>query len=83
MVSCGVIALRIREPARPRPFRCPGYPFTPVASIGFCVWLMAGLPPMNWVRFGAWLALGMIIYWAYGRHRSRLATGAATPAPPG
>jgi APA family basic amino acid/polyamine antiporter len=73
VVSAGVIALRVREPDRPRPFRCPGYPVTPVLSILSCGWLMAGLPPMNWLRFGAWLLVGLVIYLAYGRRRSRLA----------
>ena len=74
IVSLGVIVLRVRDPDRPRPFRCPGYPVTPLLSIAFCVWLMVGLPWLNWVRFAAWLAVGMVIYLLYGRHRSRLAT---------
>jgi APA family basic amino acid/polyamine antiporter len=72
IVSIGVIALRIREPHRPRPFRCPGYPVTPVLSAVCCLWLMYGLPPMNWLRFGGWLLVGAVIYFAYGRRNSRL-----------
>jgi APA family basic amino acid/polyamine antiporter len=72
IVSLGVIALRIQDPHRPRPFRCPGYPVTPLLSVVFCVWLMAGLPPMNWIRFGGWLLVGVLIYAAYGRRKSRL-----------
>jgi basic amino acid/polyamine antiporter, APA family len=70
VVACGVIALRRREPARPRPFRVPGYPLTPLLAIGFCLWLMAGLPPMNWVRFGLWLLVGLVIYLVYGLRRA-------------
>jgi APA family basic amino acid/polyamine antiporter len=73
IVSVGVMVLRAREPDRPRPFRCPGYPVTPVLSIGACLWLMLGLPASNWWRFGLWLAVGMVIYMLYGRNRSRLA----------
>ena len=58
IVSVGVIVLRVREPDRPRPFRCPGYPVTPLLSIGACLWLMVGLPWLNWVRFAVWLARG-------------------------
>jgi APA family basic amino acid/polyamine antiporter len=78
LVSAGVIALRLREPNRPRPFRCPGYPVTPLLSIACCVWLMAGLPPSNWWRFAIWLAVGLVIYLLYGVRRSRL--GAPPPA---
>ncbi len=77
LVSLGVIALRVRDPGRVRPFRCPGYPVTPVLSILACVGLMAGLPPSNWVRFAVWLAVGSVIYLAYGRKHSRLSTGRA------
>jgi APA family basic amino acid/polyamine antiporter len=73
IVSVGVIALRIREPDRPRPFRCPGYPVTPVLSALCCIGLMAGLPRTNWIRFGVWLLVGSVIYFSYGRRRSRLA----------
>jgi APA family basic amino acid/polyamine antiporter len=73
VVACGVIALRIREPQRPRPFRVPWYPFTPLAAIGFCLWLMAGLPPLNWVRFGVWLLIGLVVYLGYGARRARAA----------
>ncbi len=80
IVSVGVIALRIQDPDRPRPFRCPGYPVTPILSIVFCIWLMAGLPPMNWLRFGGWLLVGAVIYAAYGRRKSRLARAASAAA---
>jgi APA family basic amino acid/polyamine antiporter len=76
VVSAGVIALRLREPGRPRPFRVPGYPVTPVLSIVFCVWLMIGLPAVNWIRLVVWLVLGLIVYFAYGRRRSRIGAGA-------
>jgi APA family basic amino acid/polyamine antiporter len=77
VVCGGVIALRIREPGRPRPFRVPGYPVTPVLSILFCVGLMIGLPAVNWIRLVVWLALGLVVYFFYGRKRSRLAGRAA------
>ena len=62
VVAAGVIALRIREPDRPRPFRCPGYPLTPILAILTCGGLMVGLPPANWWRFGIWLVVGLGIY---------------------
>jgi len=62
VVAGGVIALRIREPDRPRPFRCPGYPLTPALAILSCLTLMFGLPAANWWRFGIWLLVGLSIY---------------------
>jgi APA family basic amino acid/polyamine antiporter len=73
LVSLGVIVLRVREPHIVRPFRCPGYPVTPVMSIVCCLGLMFGLPASNWIRFAVWLAVGAVIYFGYGRKRSRLA----------
>jgi APA family basic amino acid/polyamine antiporter len=73
LVALGVIALRIREPERARPFRCPGYPLTPVLAALSCLALIAGLPSTNWWRFGVWLAVGLVIYSRYGARRSRLA----------
>jgi APA family basic amino acid/polyamine antiporter len=71
VVAMGVIALRIREPDRPRPFRCPGYPVTPALAILACTGLMLGLPAANWWRFGIWLLIGLAIYFGYGRPRRR------------
>jgi basic amino acid/polyamine antiporter, APA family len=73
LVCAGVIALRRVEPGRPRPFKVPLYPVTPLLGIAACIFLMSGLPPENWLRFGLWLAAGFIIYLLYGRKRSRLA----------
>ena len=67
-----VVALRVREPARARPFRVPGYPVTPVLAALSCIGLIAGLPATNWWRFAIWLAVGLAIYFSYGARRSRL-----------
>jgi APA family basic amino acid/polyamine antiporter len=74
VVALGVIALRIREPQRARPFRCPGYPVTPILAILSCGGLMWGLPPANWWRFGIWLLVGLAFYASYGHRRRRRIT---------
>jgi basic amino acid/polyamine antiporter, APA family len=33
---------------------------------------MSGLPTHAWERFGIWLAVGLILYFAYGYRNSRL-----------
>jgi APA family basic amino acid/polyamine antiporter len=71
VVSAGVIMLRRKQPDRPRSFRVPLVPLLPMMSIGCCVFLMLGLPVMTWVRFGFWLVLGLVIYFAYGQARTR------------
>jgi APA family basic amino acid/polyamine antiporter len=79
LVSAGVIILRHTDPDRPRPFRVPGAPYTPLISIAACFYLMFQLPAVTWVRFVIWLALGLVIYFAYGYRHSTLRNG----PPPG
>ncbi|MBL8984563.1 MAG: amino acid permease [Gemmatimonadetes bacterium] len=75
LVSIGVIILRVREPDRPRPFRVPGAPFTPLISVAACLYLMLQLPTVTWIRFGIWLAVGLVVYFLYGYRNSVLRTG--------
>ena len=75
LVSFGVIVLRRVEPNRPRPFRVPGAPYTPLISVVACFYLMWQLPTITWIRFGIWLALGLVIYFLYGYGHSVLRTG--------
>ena len=73
LVCVGILILRVREPDRPRKFRVPFSPVTPVLGIVMCLVLMAGLPLLTWIRFGIWLLAGLAIYFLYGARRSRLA----------
>ncbi|HEV8453810.1 MAG TPA: amino acid permease [Gemmatimonadales bacterium] len=72
LVSAGVIVLRRLEPDRPRPFRAPLVPLTPIISIVACLYLMLQLPRLTWIRFGVWLLLGLLVYLFYGMRHSRL-----------
>jgi APA family basic amino acid/polyamine antiporter len=72
LVATGILVLRAREPERPRPFRVPFVPVVPLLGIGMCLLLMAGLPRVTWERFVLWLVAGLVIYFTYGRRRSRL-----------
>lgn len=74
LVSIGVIILRYRDPHRHRGFRAPGGLAAPILSVVFCVLLMSGLPILTWLRFFAWLAIGLAIYALYSRHHSEFAT---------
>ncbi len=70
LVSAGVIRLRKTQPDRPRGFRVPLVPYLPIFSIVCCLILMTSLPLETWVRFFVWLAIGLTIYYFYGRHRT-------------
>ncbi|MBV6522993.1 MAG: putative amino acid permease YhdG [Gemmatimonadaceae bacterium] len=72
LVSIGVIFLRRTDPDRPRPFRVPGVPFTPLISVAACLYLMFQLPRVTWIRFGIWLAIGLVFYFVYGYKNSVL-----------
>jgi len=80
LVSAGIIALRRSDPSRPRPFRMPLVPILPIACIGICGYLMLKLPLQTWILFGVWLAIGLVIYFMYGRKHSRLNEGAIKTA---
>ena len=73
VVCSAVLIMRRTHPEAERPFRAPFSPVTPVLGILICLLLMFSLPPENWWRLFAWLAIGMVIYFSYGRHHSVLA----------
>lgn len=79
MVCGAVLYLRRSDAHVARPFRTPGVPFVPVAGVLFCGLLMIGLPFDTWMRLLIWLAIGLVVYFGYGRHHSVLRK-AATPA---
>ncbi len=72
IVCAGVLVLRVIEPRRPRPFRVPFVWIVAPLGIAACLFIMVGLPYQAWERFAAWLALGLVIYFAYGIRHSRL-----------
>jgi len=79
LVSLGVIILRYKQPDRRRGFRAPGGLAAPILSVVFCILLMAGLPILTWLRFFAWLIIGMAVYWLYSRHRSEFSPRNSVP----
>ena len=70
IVCMGVLILRRTEPDIPRPFKTPGMPWVPIAGTLICFYLMSGLPLATWIRLFVWLAVGLTIYFAYGRFRA-------------
>ncbi len=72
IVCFGVWILRKRRPELHRPFKTPLVPLVPILGILVSLGLMASLPLDTWIRLIVWLAVGMVIYFTYGRHHSRV-----------
>lgn len=77
IVCLAVLIMRRIQPNAKRPFRCPFSPVMPLLGTLFCLMLMFSLPSANWLRLGVWLAIGLVIYFIYGRHHSVLARARA------
>jgi APA family basic amino acid/polyamine antiporter len=73
IVCAAVLVMRRTDPELRRPFRVPFVPLVPVLGIVSCLLLMFSLPPENWLRLVVWAAIGLAIYFGYGRRRSILA----------
>jgi basic amino acid/polyamine antiporter, APA family len=72
VVSLGVLALRIAQPELSRPFKAPAIWIVAPAGAATSIFLMFGLPVDTWVRLAVWLAIGLVIYFAYGARHSRI-----------
>ncbi|MDN4175298.1 amino acid permease [Nocardioides sp. SOB77] len=73
LVSIGVVVLRRTRPDLPRAFRTPMAPVVATLSTLLCVYLMLNLTGETWIRFLAWMAIGVVVYLLYGMRHSRLA----------
>jgi APA family basic amino acid/polyamine antiporter len=76
IVCAGVWILRRKQPDLHRPFKTPMVPLVPILGILISLGLMAGLPWQTWLRLLVWLAIGMVIYFGYGRRHSKVALAA-------
>ena len=70
LVAIGILVLRWRDPAAPRPFRTPWVPAVPVLAVVACTFLMLQLPAITWRRFVYWLLAGLVLFDLYGHRRS-------------
>jgi basic amino acid/polyamine antiporter, APA family len=73
LVCIGILIMRKTQPNAERPFRAPFVPFVPILGAVVCLIMMAGLGVHNWLRLLGWLAVGLVIYFAYSRKHSLLA----------
>jgi len=72
IVCIAVLVLRNTNPGQPRPFRTPWVPFVPIMGILFNGFMMYKLGWINWARLIIWLAIGMVVYFTYSRHHSKV-----------
>ncbi len=79
LVSIAVVVLRRKRPDLPRAFKVPFSPALPILSALICFYLTLNLSLETWLRFLVWMALGFIVYFAYGYRNARLATGKTLP----
>jgi len=73
IVCIAIMVLRKTNPNQARPFRTPWMPVVPILGIFFNGYMMYKLGWINWARLFIWLAIGLVVYFGYGRHHSRLA----------
>jgi APA family basic amino acid/polyamine antiporter len=73
VVALGIVVLRRTRPDLERAYRTPAVPLVPILAVLASLWLMLNLPAATWERFGIWMVIGLVLYFVYGRRRSRLA----------
>jgi APA family basic amino acid/polyamine antiporter len=73
LVNVSVIVLRRTQPDLERSYRVPLFPVVPVLGVLFCVYLAVTLGAGTWTAFGIWMAVGAVLYLAYGRRHSTVA----------
>lgn len=74
VVCIGVIVLRKTRPDMPRPYRTPFVPVVPILGALICMLQTVLLPADTWLRLIVWMAIGVVVYFGYGRKHSRLNT---------
>jgi APA family basic amino acid/polyamine antiporter len=74
LVCAGVWILRSSRPDLERAFRVPAVPVVSTLGIIVCGAMIYGLGWTNWMRLLVWLVIGLIFYFSYGKHHSRIST---------
>jgi len=81
LVCAGIWIMRVRNPELERGFRVPAVPLVATLGIITCGAMIYGLGWTNWMRLLVWLVIGLIFYFSYGKHHSRI--NAPPPEMPG
>jgi APA family basic amino acid/polyamine antiporter len=78
LVCAGVWIMRVKHPNVPRGFKTPAVGLVAILGIVVCAAMIYGLGWTNWARLGAWLLIGLVIYFGYSRRHSKLQKGQIT-----
>jgi len=81
LVCIGIWIMRVKNPEVPRQFKAPAYKLTAAIGIIVCAAMIFGLGWTNWARLIGWLIIGLVIYFGYSRHHSKLRTGEVKEPP--
>ena len=81
IVCAAVLVMRRTNPGLRRPFRTPFVPAVPILGMASNLLMMFYLGWENWLRLFVWLVIGLIIYFTYSRHHSKLAQAALAEKP--
>jgi amino acid transporter len=79
LVCIGVMVLRKVNPELHRPFRTPFIWFVGPAGAAACFYLMYSLPLDTWIRLGVWMAIGLVVYFLYGKRNAELVRNKTEP----
>ena len=71
LVSAGVWIMRVKQPNAVRPFRTPWVPVVSSLGVLICLAMILSLDSTTKLTALAWMALGLVIYFAYSRSRSK------------
>ncbi len=81
LVCAGVWILRVKRPELERSFKVPALPVVSILGILVCGSMIYGLGWTNWMRLLVWLAIGLVIYFGYSRHHSKVRAMQPLPMP--
>jgi APA family basic amino acid/polyamine antiporter len=72
LVSIGVWILRVKSPSIERPFKAPLVPVVSTLGALICTGMIVALDAQTLKVAFAWMAVGLVVYFVYSRHHSKL-----------
>ncbi len=72
IVCAGIWVMRRNNPEIPRPFKTPLVPLVPILGILVCSFMIIALDKFTLLSAAVWMVLGLLIYFVYSRHTSKL-----------